>query len=626
MSKEKKASGRWQVAKGKGQGIKRRWQETICNLQFAACLLCFLVLFVTNGWTQISTKGKPRYAPGEVIVKYKTGIPESEQQSGLQKAGLTVIKRSETLGFLRCQLTIAQQIGLQNVTPQQVNSTVQACRAASEVEYAEPNYYFYAIEAIPSTNGGFFSARQNSPVIPNDPRFGELWGLNNGNDADIDAPEAWATQTGSNDIIVGVIDTGIDYNHEDLKDNIWLNPGESGNGKENNGIDDDGNDYKDDFRGWDFVFDTNDPADDNDHGTHVAGTIGAIGNNGKGVAGVSWRVKLMALKFLGQDGSGTEVDAAEAIVYATRMGAKILSNSWGGGERSRALEDAIRFAQDHGVLFIAAAGNDGANTDNSPNYPSNYEVPNVISVASSDRNDNLSGFSNFGRRTVDLAAPGSSILSTRPLNRYQSLSGTSMATPHVSGVAALIWAQYPGLTMHQVMVRLLGAVDRKSAFVGKMTAGGRLNAANTFSTNPLIAQTTDWDNTPNTAGPYTVTTSAVDEGGIASVNLNYSINGGPTSSVVMTATGNDSYTADIPGQPLETTITYLVVAADNGGNRTSSPTFSFKITTETGDNGCCGQRAMSFDGLDEPVRWAVEIPANIAFFLIPIILLRRRKR
>jgi subtilisin family serine protease len=586
-----------------------------------------LLLLAANGWTQESFKGKPRFVPGEVIVKYRSDVPQSEQEAGLAQAGLKIVRRSEALGYVRCQLTIAEQIGPQNLKPEQVHGVVQACQADDRVLYVEPNYYLYAIETIPDPVSVAAAVRQNAPVIPNDPRFGDLWNMNNGNDADIDAPEAWAKQTGSNNVIVGVIDTGIDYDHEDLKDNIWFNPGETGGGKENNGVDDDGNGYVDDFRGWNFIFNRNDPYDDNDHGTHVAGTVGAIGNNGKGVVGVNWRVKMMALKFLDRNGSGSTDDAVEAIVYATRMGAKILSNSWGGGERSNALEDAIRFANDNGVIFVAAAGNDGSNTDNAANYPSNYEVPNVISVASSDRNDRLSSFSNFGRRSVDLAAPGSSILSARPLSRYQTLSGTSMATPHVAGVAALIWAQYPSLNMHQVMVRLLGSVDRKSEFTGRMTAGGRLNAANAFSSNPLIAFTTDWGNTSNTAGPYAVNTSVVDDGGLASVTLHYSINGGATITAAMASTGNDSYKADIPGQPLETTITYLVVAEDSDGNRAQSPTFSFQITTQPGNGGgCCGQRAMSFDGLDESVRWAVEIPVNIAFFLIPLVLLRRRKK
>ena len=602
----------------KEQEVNRQRQGASLKLLMAICL-CGMILFLSaNGWAQIRIKNKPRVVPGEIIVKFREGVEESVKQASLQRHNLSFVTRSQALGYLRCKTPA--------VTAQAINAIVRACKEAdSNIEYIEPNYYLYAIETIPA--GESFAVKQGAPVIPNDPRFDDQWNMRNSNDADIDASEAWATQTGSDGVLVSVIDTGIDYDHEDLKDQIWRNPGESGGGKENNGIDDDGNGYKDDYRGWNFVFDNNDPYDNNQHGTHCAGIVGAIGNNGKGIAGVNWRVKMMALKFLGQDGSGTTDDAAEAIIYAANMGAKILSNSWGGGENSRTLQDAIQYAGDRGALFIAAAGNESSNTDRTPNYPSNYGVANVVSVASSDRNDQLSSFSNYGRYSVDLAAPGSSILSAQPLGRYQLLSGTSMATPHVAGVAALIWAQYPSLNMKQILVRLLGSTDRKSAFVGRMATGGRLNAANAFFTNPVIALTTDLPYTNNTAGPYTVNTSAVDDGAITSVKLVYSVNGTTSDSVAMTSSGNDSFTADIPGKPLETTISYLVVAADNAGNRTASPTYTFKITTEPPpEEGCCGQNAMSFEGLNPSTRWAVEIPANMAFFLLPLVLLRRRKK
>jgi subtilisin family serine protease len=604
MMKEQKTKGRWQMANRRAQ--------------IAICLLIISLFCVVDGWAQIKIRNKPRIVPGEIIVKYRAGVDESAIQSGLQRHGFSIIRRSAALGYLRCRTTA--------MTAQAITNIAQACkRADSNIEYAEPNYYLYAVENIPESEP--FTVRQAPPRTPNDPRFGEQWNMNNSNDADIDGPEAWGTQTGSDNVLVAIIDTGIDYDHEDLKDQMWRNPGESGGGKENNGVDDDNNGYKDDYRGWNFVSNNNNPYDDNQHGTHCAGIVGAVGNNGKGVAGVNWKVKIMPLKFLGSDGSGTTDDAAEAIIYAANMGAKVLSNSWGGGDNSSTLRDAIQFASDRGALFIAAAGNESSNTDNTPNYPSNYDMLNVVSVASSDRNDALSSFSNYGRYSVDLAAPGSSILSVQPLNRYQLLSGTSMATPHVAGVAALIWAQNPGLNMKQVLVRLLGSTDRKSAFVGRMATGGRLNAANAFSTNPVIALTTDLPYTNNESGPYNVSTSVVDDGAVTSVKLVYSVNSATSDSLNMASTGNDSYSAGIPGKPLNTTISYLIVATDNDGNRTAGPTYTFKVTTEQPPSeGCCGQNAMSFNGLNPSTRWAVEIPANLAFFLLPLALLRRRKK
>lgn len=569
-------------------------------------LMASLILFLAlQAFAQVSLRNKPTVIPGELVIKFKSGVVVANMLGGLGEAGIVNVSPTPNLSCVKGKVAPGRDI----------EQVLAQCRAQSYVEYAEPNYRLYALET--------------PPVFPNDPDFNQLYGMHQSNDNDIDAPEAWELTTGNASIIVSVIDTGIDYDHEDLKANIWINPGESGGGKENNNIDDDGNGYKDDYRGWNFAYKTNDPYDDNDHGTHCAGTVGGVGNNGKGVAGVNWNVKLMALKFLGSDGSGGTAEAAEAIVYAADNGAKVLSNSWGGGEASQVLQDAIQYAHDRGVLFIAAAGNDSKNTDTSPNYPSNYEAPNVVSVAANDNADNVSSFSNYGRRTVDLSAPGSSIYSTRPLGRYQRLSGTSMATPHVAGAAALVMSRFPSIAAHQVIVRLLGGVDRKSQFLGKMVSGGRLNVRNAMSTNPLIAQTTDWSNTTNTAGPYAVSTKAVDDQSIASVRLIYQLNGASSDTLNMAAGALDSYSANIPGQPLNTTINYMVLAADNAGNRTLGPTYSFKISNEPdpGDgDGCCGSAAMAFEGMQGPAKYAVELPINIAFFLIPVALLRRWRK
>jgi subtilisin family serine protease/subtilisin-like proprotein convertase family protein/nuclear transport factor 2 (NTF2) superfamily protein len=327
---------------------------------------------------------------------------------------------------------------------------------------------------------------------PNDPSLGQLWGLNNTGqtingqagtrDADIDAPEAWDLSTGSASIVVGVIDTGIDYSHPDLAANIWTNPGEVAG----NGIDDDGNGFVDDVHGYDFVNNDGDPFDDHGHGTHVAGTIGAAGDNQRGVSGVNWNTSLMALKFLSGTGSGSLSDAVRAINYATMMrsrygvNVRVTNNSWGGGGYNQSLADAIGAQGQAGILFVAAAGNSGTNNDQSPNYPASYNFDNVIAVAASDNRDNLASFSNYGATSVDLAAPGVSIYSTAPGGGYQTMSGTSMATPHVAGAAALAWAVNPTATVAQIRSALLNGVDRVTGLSGKVATGGRLNVRGTL--------------------------------------------------------------------------------------------------------------------------------------------------
>lgn len=309
---------------------------------------------------------------------------------------------------------------------------------------------------------------------PNDPAYTSLWGLNNAATAtaDIGAPEAWNTGTGTGRTIVAVIDSGIDYNHPDLKANMWVNTREiAGNGK-----DDDGNGFKDDVYGYDFANNDANPMDDNGHGTHVAGTIGAVGNNGLGVSGVAWKTRVMSLKFLDADGSGYMGDAIRALNYAVANGAKVINNSYGGGGSNPAMAAAIASAKNKGVIFVAAAGNDGSDNDASPAYPANYSGNNVVSVAATDRADKLAGFSNFGRTTVDIAAPGAGIYSTLPKGKYGTYSGTSMAAPHVAGALALVWDAHPTWTYRQVIDAVLNTADRVPGLTTKV-ATGRLNVA-----------------------------------------------------------------------------------------------------------------------------------------------------
>lgn len=343
------------------------------------------------------------------------------------------------------------------------------------IEAWEPNYSYQLTE-----------------VIPNDPFFSNQYGLKNTGQsggtigADISAPDAWETTTGSRELIVAVIDTGVDMDHEDLAANIWTNVNDPvGNG------DEDGNGFEDDTFGWDFINDDNDPDDDQGHGTHVAGIIGALGNNGIGVSGVNWNVTLMALKVFGIDGEATLEDIIPSIVYATDKGAHVINASWGDGVYSLALKEAINNFISAGGLFVAAAGNE-TNTwflqdnDNYPYYPASYEMDGMISVGATDRYDTLSAFSCIGYNSVDLFSPGSGVYSTVHNNSYSAKSGTSMAAPFVAGTAALIWSVSPELSSLEIKDRILGNVDRLALLNGKCWSGGRLNAAAVFEVDKEI--------------------------------------------------------------------------------------------------------------------------------------------
>ncbi|MEW6278752.1 MAG: S8 family serine peptidase, partial [Candidatus Eremiobacterota bacterium] len=294
----------------------------------------------------------------------------------------------------------------------------------------------------------------------------KLWGMKR-----IEAEAAWDTHTGRRDgPIIAVIDSGIDLSHPDLAANLWTNPREVADGRDN-----DGNGIVDDLHGYNTVDKTGHPQDDNNHGSHCSGTIAGVGNNGQGVVGVNWEGRLLAGKFLGANGKGTLSNAVKAIAYATDKGARIQSHSWGseGGWGNGALEDALRSS---GSLHIAAAGNDADNLDEKPHYPAAFDLPNLISVAATDSSDQLASFSNYGAVGVDLAAPGVSVYSTTPNNGYQYMSGTSMATPHVAGVAGLIASAYPDLNNAQLRERLLASVDVLPQLEGMLATSGRLNA------------------------------------------------------------------------------------------------------------------------------------------------------
>lgn len=409
-------------------------------------------------------RAEASFIPGEAVVKLRPG---QLKNFNLRKTVLGLeIKRNMNL--------IAGDFVLVKSNQKSIHKLIEELKSLPEVAYAEPNFIYKAISTTTT-----------------DPMFEKLWGLkNNGNNepnregnysgvqgvvgADVNAEKAWQITKGSKKVVIAVIDTGIDYNHPDLSDNIWSNPNEIAG----NQVDDDGNGYVDDVHGWNAFAKNGNPMDGNAHGTHCAGTIGASHDNNVGVAGVMSEVQMMAVKFLSDQGSGSLADAIDAINYATKMNVDLMSNSWGGGGFSQALEDSIKAANERGILFVAAAGNSSTNNDSSPHYPSNYQVNNVISVAAHTVSDNLATFSCFGKRTVHVAAPGHNILSTVPGNKYAVYSGTSMATPHVSGVLGLLLSKEGRLPVDEVRNRLMATTVPVGAYRKKTISGGRVDAYN----------------------------------------------------------------------------------------------------------------------------------------------------
>ena len=410
----------------------------------------------------------------EVLVRFKAGISLDEIRSVAARHNDRVEDEIESVSGL---------VAIDDLDDADVASVAEQYAALSDqVLYAEPNF---EIRLEPQPNVATtrdLVHREPGVTIPNDPQFGEQWALNNlgqdgGKDrADIDALKAWGISQGSNKVVVAVLDSGVDYTHKDLVTNIWMRPDSLPQ------YTDDELGSFDDIRGYDADADIADPMDDNGHGTHCAGVIGAEGDNNEGIAGINWHIQIMPLKFLGKGGFGSTKNAIEAINYAIDRKSKgvnvrVISASWGSTSRSKALEDAIRAAGDAGILFVAAAGNNGTDNDRRPHYPSNYDLPNVVSVAALDRTDALASFSNFGVKTVHIAAPGKDILSTWLNDEYRGASGTSMATPHVSGVAALILSKSPNMSIAKLRERLLSSVDKLPNLEGRVASGGRLNAA-----------------------------------------------------------------------------------------------------------------------------------------------------
>ncbi len=448
--------------------------------------------------TNAAPPSPPPYEDGVVLVGFHGGVSDDDEDS---------VEREE--GAVRVR-SLGSGTHVLQVSKGQVDAKIEALRRRPEVRYAEPNYQLHAIGT------------------PNDPSYSQLWGLDNTGQtvsgtsgtsgADIKAEEAWAVTTGSNSVVVGVVDSGIDYTHPDLAANIWNNPGGVGGCAAGT-------------HGYNAVTRTCDPKDDNNHGSHVSGTIGGVGNNGVGVVGVNWTTSIMGLKFLNAAGSGFTSDAIAAIEFAVQakiagVNVRVLNNSWGGGGFSQALLDEINKAGANGILFVAAAGNSSANVDGAASYPCRYTAANLVCVAATDQNDGLAWFSNYGSASVDLGAPGTNIMSTIAGGGYAYYQGTSMATPHVTGAAALVLSA-PGqgsLTVGQLKSAILNNVDPVPSLAGKTLTGGRLNVCKAIPgcgaiTIPTVPGTPALSATAGNATVH-LTWTAPSTGGSAVTNYN----------------------------------------------------------------------------------------------------------
>ncbi len=425
-------------------------------------LFCTAVLLLFSWGTQVNAER--RVMPGrEVAVGFDRsgtirGAARSIDRLRVPKhMRLTKVKGSYSVGVA----STADSMALQSREPVPVNdleiaalcSALRSANPGTPIE-CEPNVIFH------------------TAVTPNDTFFSSLYGMTK-----IAAPTAWELTTGSSAVVVAVIDSGVDYTHPDLAANIYTNSGEV----PGNFVDDDSNGFVDDYYGYDFVNSDASPLDDDEHGTHCAGTIGARGNNSTGVTGVNWEVGILPVKVLDANGDGFLSDIAAGIEYAVDRGASVLSMSLSGPSSTGLLDAAIVYARQQNVLIVAAAGNDGSDNDVTPSFPSSSTSANILSVAATNSLDQLASFSNYGEVSVDVAAPGVAILSTVPSGLYKNLSGTSMATPHVAGLAALIKSANGSLTYSQIKDIIMASVDERATLRGTTVSGGRVNAVNAVS-------------------------------------------------------------------------------------------------------------------------------------------------
>ncbi len=412
---------------------------------------CLLVLLASIASASASLAASSTDAvPGEIIVKYRAGLPAARRARVMASVpAARSLRALELIGGEQVSVPVGSE-----------DAAIARLQADPDVVYAEPNW------------------RIHLEAIPDDPLFSQLWNLRNTGQGgafagdDIHAWQAWDLTTGDPELKIGVLDTGIDYTHPDLAGNMWTNPGEI----PGNGLDDDENGYPDDVHGFDFVNGDGDPMDDHFHGTHVAGTIGAVGNDGAGIVGVNWHCRMVAIKFLDNTGNGSEGGAIAALQYALTVGVRVTNNSWGNMPGGQGLLDAIDACGQAGQLFVNAAGNNGWNLDFVPVYPTCYPTPYMITVAATDGRDLRPSWSNYGATVVNLGAPGMTVYSCKPGGLYQNLNGTSMAAPHVTGAVALAMAYFPHATNLQIKSLVLGSVDSVASMAITTTTGGRLNA------------------------------------------------------------------------------------------------------------------------------------------------------
>jgi len=528
------------------------------------------------------------YAPDRLLVKF----PAELASSALQAQVIADLGAEIRWTY---QHTVPGLVGLENLSVTVPEALVHLLGVGG-VEYAEPAYIVHLFES------------------PNDSQYNNLWGMNNTGQsiggqtgiagADINAEEAWNTFTGDPNFLIAVIDEGVDHTHEDLSDNHWRNPGEI----PGNGIDDDSNGFVDDVTGWDFYDNDNTTNDSANHGSHCSGTIGGVGNNGVGVAGVNWQCSIIACKFL--EGSGSLDDGIAAINYSVMMGAKVSSNSWGGGGFSAGMEAAIESGQNIGQIFIAAAGNGGGN---GASYPAAYTLPNIIAVAATDNRDQLASFSQYSSTQVDVGAPGVDVLSSVP-GGYDYYSGTSMATPHTSGLTALVYAHLGGSDWAEVKNIIMSTTRPVSSLAGKTVTGGVIDAgaaiAEVFG-KPTITLTSSipGDVDPNTPIEVVVEIDPREDTLVdGSLQLLYRLSGGGFMEMDLDHDGGMTYSASVPGAECdELPEFYVRCEGDVGGEVTlpsggSSNAWSVMV----------GEIVTSFeDDFQSNLGWSVENSASL---------------